>query len=112
MQAVGHSHLLVGSLVSVEKAFSFSYNTVNFAANNLAVFYKQVFQLHLFLHRGGRHVGIALCAMTAELGCLNVSRFVSFPHAAKVFDEEGVAVNAEETDRRLNAMLVQLDWMG
>lgn len=37
---------------------------------------------------------------------------VSYPTCGELFGEDGVAKDAEAQERRLNAMLVQLAWMG
>lgn len=60
---------------------------------------------------GGMRAAMQLRAMTAELGCLSVSRICGIPNAGQAFNEDGVPEDAAKWEKMLGGMLNQLEWM-
>jgi chromate reductase len=57
---------------------------------------------------GGMRAAMALRPFLSELGCLPVSAITAFPNAKQLITKEGVA--SEDTLKRLERMIVQLDF--
>jgi NAD(P)H-dependent FMN reductase len=60
---------------------------------------------------GGIRAAMQLRALTAELGCLSVSRTCGIPNAGKEFDEDGNPEDPARWEKMLGGMLNQLEWM-
>jgi NAD(P)H-dependent FMN reductase len=60
---------------------------------------------------GGMRAAMQLRVLTAELGCLSVSRIYAVPRAGEAFDEDGTPADPERQAKLLGGMLDQLEWM-